>query len=144
MPGPSNPPFKLQALDHVVVRADDYAGMVAFYRDVIGCTLEREVTDFSLTQLRAGDSLIDIVDAAGPLGKKGGASPDHDAPNMDHFCVQVLPWDAETILEHLRAHGATASSPERRYGALGYGPSIYVQDPEGNTLELKGPPSKDG
>jgi len=28
----------------------------------------------------------------------------------------------------------------RRYGAEGQGPSIYIQDPDGNTVELKGPP----
>jgi glyoxylase I family protein len=126
-------------IDHVVVRARDLGTMVAFYRDVLGCQVEREVENLQLIQLRAGNSLIDIVDAAGELGRKGGRAPD-GAPNMDHFCVQVDPWDATAITEHLKRRGLDVGEVVSRYGALGQGPSIYVQDPEGNTVELKGPP----
>lgn len=125
----------------MVVRAKDYARVIAFYRDVLGCSVEREVSEMGITQLRAGTALIDVVDATGVLGARGGGVPDHTVPNMDHFCVQVLPWDADAILQHLKSHGVTAGPPESRYGALGYGPSIYAQDPEGNTVELKGPPT---
>ena len=107
---------------------------------MLGCEVERDVPEVGIAQLRAGSSLIDVIDVAGVLGKKGGGKPDHGAPNMDHYCVQVLPWDPEAIREHLLAHGIDAPAPERRYGALGYGPSIYIEDPEGNTVELKGPP----
>jgi glyoxylase I family protein len=125
-------------IDHVVVRVEDLERMVGFYCDVLGCRVERGPGELKLVQLRAGNSLIDLVDVAGPLGRDGGAAPDHAAHNMDHFCVQVEPWDADAIMLHLQEHGVEAGEPVTRYGALGNGPSLYIKDPEGNTIELKG------
>ena len=51
----------------------------------------------------------------------------------------MLPWDGKQILADLKAHGIE-SEIVSRYGAEGSGPSIYLTDPEGNALELKGPP----
>ncbi|MEM7434211.1 MAG: VOC family protein [Myxococcota bacterium] len=136
-------PFDVRGIDHVVIRAEDPERVIAFYRDVLGCEVEREVAEVGITQLRAGSSLIDVIDVAGELGKLGGGAPRRDGPNMDHFCVQILPWDSKAITAHLESHGIDAPEVHRRYGALGYGPSMYVQDPEGNTVELKGPPDAD-
>lgn len=133
-------PINIQAIDHVVLRVNDLENMLAFYTDVLGCRLERMVDEIRLAQLRAGRSLIDLVDVDGPLGRAGGAAPQPDARNMDHFCVQVLPWDIEAIIAHLRAHGIATGGLEQRYGATGQGPSVYLTDPEGNTVELKGAP----
>ncbi len=58
---------------------------------------------------------------------------------MDHVCLQIVPWDSEAILDHLNRNGVPAGDVAARYGADGYGPSIYIKDPEGNTVELKGP-----
>jgi len=129
----------IKAIDHVVIRARDVGGMVAFYRDVLGCPVELVQEDIGLWQLRAGAGLIDLVDVDGKLGREGGAAPGADAHNMDHFCLQVEPWDPDAILAHLKAKGIRAEPPARRYGAEGYGPSIYLSDPEGNRVELKGP-----
>ncbi|MGF1612070.1 MAG: VOC family protein [Kiloniellales bacterium] len=137
---PNQPAITIRRLDHVVIRANDLAKQVAFYRDVLGCRLEKGPGEIGLAQLRAGDSLIDIVDVAGPLGRQGGGAPAMDGPNMDHFCLQVDPWDADAIRAHLARHGVEAGEVVSRYGALGNGPSIYIRDPEGNTIELKGPP----
>lgn len=131
-------PLNLTHIDHVVIRAKDMDKMVAFYRDVLGCRLERGPGELGLAQLRAGLSLIDLVDVNGPLGQQGGEPPDGRAPNVDHICFQVEPWDAELILEHLHQHGVQTGEVEKRYGASGMGPSIYLDDPEGNQLELKG------
>ncbi len=124
-------PFAMRGLDHVVIRCRDLPRMLAFYRDVLGCPVERVVESIRLTQLRAGSALIDLVDAA--------AAPP-EGRNMDHFCLTVQPFEPDAILAHLAANGFSADAPKRRYGAEGYGPSIYVDDPEGNTVELKGPP----
>ncbi len=133
-------PFTLQRLDHVVLRVRDMAAMQAFYCEVLGCTVERRQDDIGLLQLRAGDSLIDLVDVAGELGREGGAAPGAEGHNMDHLCVQVLPFDRTAIEAHLSAHGVEMGDFGSRYGALGQGPSQYVLDPEGNRVELKGPP----
>lgn len=128
-------PILIAGLDHVVLRVRDTDRMVAFYRDVLGCAVEREVTGASLIQMRAGASLIDLV----TVSADGGAVAAGPG-NMDHFCVRVLPFDETAIRRHLAFHGVDAGATERRYGAEGSGPSIYIQDPEGNTVELKGPP----
>lgn len=132
--------IRIGGLDHVVLRANDMEAMVAFYRDVLGCAVERELSpDFGLVQLRAGRSLIDIVSVKGKIGRAGGAGPGKEGRNMDHFCVRVEDFDAQAIRAHLARFGVHAGPVEMRYGAEGNGPSIYVQDPEGNTVELKGP-----
>ena len=125
-------------LDHVVLRVRDLDAMLAFYRDTLGCPIEREL-DIGLVQLRAGASLIDLVPVDSELGRTGGGPPGGPR-NMDHFCLQVEPFDEESIRRVLAGRGYEAGPVEARYGALGDGPSIYVQDPEGNTVELKGPP----
>ena len=125
-------------LDHVVLRVRDLDAMLAFYRDTLGCPIEREL-DIGLVQLRAGASLIDLVPVDSELGRKGGGPPGGPR-NMDHFCLQVEPFDEDEIRRVLASRGYEAGPVEARYGALGDGPSIYVEDPEGNTVEFKGPP----
>ncbi len=132
--------FTVQGIDHVVIRVRDVEVMILFYQDVLGCPVERRLDDLGLVQLRAGGSLIDLVDAAGELGQKGGAAPGAEARNMDHFCLRIDPFDEAQIRAHLGAHGIEAGELATRYGAEGVGPSLYIQDPEGNTVELKGPP----
>ena len=132
--------FTVQGIDHVVLRVVDVEVMILFYQDVLGCAVERRLDDLGLVQLRAGGSLIDLVDAAGELGQKGGAAPGAEARNMDHFCLRIDPFDETQIRAHLGAHGIEAGDLATRYGAEGVGPSLYIQDPEGNTVELKGPP----
>jgi len=130
----------IKQLDHLVLRVTDLPAMMQFYTQVIGCPVEKIQENLGLYQLRAGSSLIDLVPIDGPLGQKGGAAPGAEGRNLDHFCLQVEPFDADAIIAHLRAHGADPAPVASRYGAKGQGPSIYVADPEGNVLELKGPP----
>jgi catechol 2,3-dioxygenase-like lactoylglutathione lyase family enzyme len=132
--------IQLAAIDHVVFRVKDMGAMIGWYGEVLGARVEREVPELGLVQLRAGDALIDFVDAGGKLGRQGAAAPGGDGHNVDHVCLRVLPWDGEAILAHLAAHGIADAKIASRYGAEGQGPSIYLADPEGNGLELKGPP----
>lgn len=134
------PPFRLLQLDHVVLRVRDVPAMVRFYRDVLGCSVERVQEAIGLTQLRAGASLIDLVDVDGKLGRMGGAAPGAEGRNMDHLCLRAEPFDRDAILAHLHAHGVRVGDFGSRYGAEGEGPSQYLFDPEGNLVELKGPP----
>jgi glyoxylase I family protein len=132
--------LKIRHLDHLVLRVTDLRAMMAFYTDVLGCSVEKVQEALGLYQLRAGAALIDLVPVDGPLGAKGGAAPGREGRNLDHFCLRVEPFDAEAITAHLRGHGADPAQVASRYGAEGQGPSIYVADPEGNVVELKGPP----
>jgi catechol 2,3-dioxygenase-like lactoylglutathione lyase family enzyme len=137
----SLPPFEALGLDHLVLRIRDEARMLDFYTRVLGCHEERRLAELGLVQLRAGRSLIDFVRVDGPLGRAGGAAPGATARNVDHFCLRIEPFDAAAIEAHLVAHGVPVGKIETRYGADGYGPSLYLPDPEGNTVELKGPPA---
>jgi len=132
----------VKGLDHVVIRARDAENLIRFYCDVLGCRIERRASpELGLTQLRAGASQIDILNADGKLSRKKGALPGAEGHNMDHFCVQVDPFDEAEIFKHLTQHGVSFGEVETRFGAEGLGPSLYFDDPEGNTVELKGPPS---
>ena len=132
----------LRGLDHLVLRVADLERMLAFYCGALGCTVERRVERLGLVQLRAGSALIDLVPVDGPLGRAGGAAPGREGRNLDHFCLRVAPFDEGAIRAQLRAHGVDAGPLETRYGAEGEGPSLYVADPEGNVVELKGPPTR--
>lgn len=131
-------PIDIVLIDHVVLRTKHLNRMIAFYRDVLGCPVEREAGATGLAQLRAGGSLIDILDIS------RSSDPDdnvvHDAGNMDHVCLQLKHWDEKAIADHLRRHSVTAGDVVLRYGAKGSGPSMYISDPDGNVVELKGDP----
>lgn len=126
-------------IDHVVLRVKDLERSMAFYCDVLGCSEVRRVETLGLYQFRAGAAMIDLVPLDGELGRKGGAGPQAEGRNMDHFCLRVEPFDGEAIAAHLRQHGVACGKVEQRFGAEGNGPSLYIQDPDGNVVELKGP-----
>ena len=133
--------FRILRLDHIVLRIRDLAAALAFYCDTLGCTVEKRQDAIGLIPLRAGDALIDLVPIDGKLGRAGGAAPAAEARNVDHFCLRIEPFDGEAIIAGLRARGIDVdAAPAQRYGADGEGPSIYLRDPDGNTVELKGPP----
>lgn len=125
-------PFTIVGLDHIVLRARDPEALERFYIDVLGCTLE--LRQGKLAQLRAGHALIDIVP-----DDEAVASTRMAAANLDHLCLRIEPFDATAIARHLTAHGVACGDEASRYGAEGRGPSIYLNDPEGNGVELKGP-----
>lgn len=139
--------FHILGLDHVVLRVRDVPRMTRFYCDVLGCGVERVREDLGLTQLRAGQSLIDFIAIGGERGLQAGrnaqANPARGGEdgNMDHLCLRIEPFDPAALTAHLIKHGVVPGETKRRYGADGYGPSVYISDPEGNTVELKGPPA---
>ena len=122
--------FRIVGLDHVVVRTRDLERMVAFYRDALGCVEERRLDRLSLVQMRAGRSMIDLIAGRGA----------ETAGNMDHLCIRIEPFDAAAIRAQLGRFGVEIGEVVGRYGAEGDGPSVYLNDPEGNVIELKGPP----
>ena len=132
-------PIKVAGFDHIVLRVRDKSGMLEFYCDVLGLALDRDRPDIGLTHVRCGPQMIDLVTLDGPIGKMGGAAPGVEGRNLDHFALQVRPFDEAAIRAHLAAHGVEVVEEGQRYGADGTGFSLYVRDPEGNLVELKGP-----
>jgi catechol 2,3-dioxygenase-like lactoylglutathione lyase family enzyme len=133
-------PIALQGFDHIVLRIRDKPRMIAFYTEVIGGSLDRDRPELGLTHIRLGRDLIDLVALDGPLGRLGGAGPGAEGRNLDHFCLRVAGFDEAAIRTHLARHGVEVVDAGERYGAAGDGPSLYVRDPEGNMVELKGQP----
>ena len=131
--------FAIIGIDHVVLRVADAERAIRFYCDVLGCHEERRLEDIGLYQLRAGAALIDIVPVESEIGRAGGAGPGAEGRNLDHFALRIEPFDEAALRAHLAAHGVAAGEVSKRYGAEGEGPSLYIKDPDGNTVELKGP-----
>ena len=131
--------LKLAGIDHVVLRVRDLEKMTRFYCDVLGAASVAHRPEFGMTHLRAGAAMIDLVAVDGPLGRRGGAAPASEGRNMDHLCLRVDPFEQDAIVAHLKKHGVKVGEVRRRFGAEGNGVSIYLADPEGNTVELKGP-----
>jgi catechol 2,3-dioxygenase-like lactoylglutathione lyase family enzyme len=127
-------PFAVQGIDHIVLRVQRLQRSLVFYRDVLGCPIEREQAELGLTQLRAGRSLIDLVTLDGPLG---AGAPPGAGRNLEHFCLTVAPFEEAAVVAWLRARGVVVQEPGSRYGAQGEGRSFYIEDPDGNRVELK-------
>jgi glyoxylase I family protein len=129
----------IRGIDHVVLRVRDIERTRKFYCDVLGATHVAYRPEFGMSHLRIGAAMIDLVEVDGPLGKPGGAPAGKEGRNMDHLCLRVEPFDQDAIVAHLRKHGVNVGAIRDRFGAEGNGVSIYLNDPEGNTVELKGP-----
>lgn len=133
-------PIAVAGFDHIVLRIRDKAAMLGFYEGVLGLSVDRDRPELGLTHVRLGAQMLDLVTVDGVIGRLGGAGPGAEGRNLDHFAVQVDPFDEPAIRAHLAASGVSIVEEGDRYGATGDGYSLYVRDPEGNTVELKGPP----
>jgi extradiol dioxygenase family protein len=129
--------IQVAALDHLVLRVADLDRAIKFYGEVLGCHVERRLEEPKLVQLRAGASMIDLV----PAGV-APQSAEAVGRNLDHFAVRIATFDFPALATHLKRHGIAVGEVRRRYGAEGYGSSLYITDPDGNVVELKGPPEK--
>ncbi len=130
--------IKPKAIDHIVLRTDRYQELIDFYCNVLGCTVERVLSEeFGLTQLRAGNALIDIVDVDRKIGKSGGSAPQEKGNNVDNFCLQIGPFEEHELKAYLEKCGVACGEFQDRYGAQGMGRSIYLKDIAGNTIELR-------
>lgn len=121
--------LEIRGIDHVVLRVRDMQAMRRFYCEVLGAAHVAYRPEFRMSHLRVGASMIDLVEVDGPPGGQ----------NMDHLCLRVEPFDPAAIVAHLRTHDVAIGEIRERFGAEGNGISIYLRDPEGNVLELKGP-----
>lgn len=135
----SEPPFQVEGIDHVLLVVDDMAKALAFYGDVLGCPVQTRLPQFAMMQLRAGNALVDLVDISTPEG--AWAKTPENGRNMDHLCLAVDRFPEAELRGHLAAHGVAIVEEGQRGGAAGIGPSFYVRDPAGNTIEIKGPPT---
>ena len=135
----SSPPFRLRGLDHVVLLVRDMERAKHFYCDIVGCSLDRDLPQYGMAQLRAGDSLIDLVDISTEAGAWGRPQVE-GGRNVDHICLATAGFEPEALRAHLAANGVEVVEEGVRYGATGDGYSIYFNDPFGNQVEIKSAP----
>src|SRR3979490_2544082 len=100
----SDPPFAVKGIDHIVLRVRALPRALVFYRDVLGCSVERQQPQLGLPRRRAGRSLIDLVPLDGPLGRSP-AAPGPGGPNLDHFCLGLAPFREADLSAWLAASG---------------------------------------
>ena len=124
--------MKIGGFDHLVLRVNDLDSALSFYTEALGLEplrvdeFHRGEVPFPSVRISA-DSLIDLV----PKARMPGSN------NVDHFCL-VVEGDLDGLASELQARGVEVMGESgRRWGAHGWGNSIYVADPEGNTIELK-------
>ena len=133
------PPYALEGIDHILLLVSGMHDALRFYCDVLGCRIESELPEFSMVQLRAGSALIDLVDVGASAGK--WALPEiPGGRNLDHVCIAITACDEQDLRDYLAAHDTKIVEERLHKGARGNSLSIYVRDPSGNTIELKGPP----
>ena len=132
-------PNAVLGIDHVVLRVSDLAASIDFYKRVLGARIERQLKSPRIVQLRIGTSLLDLVP-----GRKGRRKSSHPWANLDHFAVRVASFDPAALRRKLARFGIEPGPVAERYGAEGYGPSVYFDDPDGNTVEFKGPAIRPG
>jgi catechol 2,3-dioxygenase-like lactoylglutathione lyase family enzyme len=125
--------IRVTGLDHVVLRTKQIDRVLAFYRDVLGCPVERTIEPLGLYQLRAGGALVDVIDSNVWTAAEAGPGES----KYDHFCLAVAADRPEDVTAVLDAAGIEHGDPAERYGATGNGTSIYAIDPDGRTVELK-------
>jgi glyoxylase I family protein len=130
------PPFELRAIDHVVLIVDDLEAAVKWYAEVVGAVEEHSLREFGMVQLRAGASMIDLVDAASKEGK-WARPPVEGGRNLDHLCLEVGPVTKQAMKSHLTRHGLEIEEEGLRMGAKGQGYSWYIRDPWDHQIELK-------
>jgi len=133
-------PIHIKKLDHIVLLVSNIAKSIHFYRDILGCPEAR--VSKGLFQYQAGDSMIDLVVTEHKQNAPYKTQSSQIDRNVDHFALTLSDFNKEAIIAYLKKFGIRIERSGRRFGAQGYGPSVYIKDPDGNFVELKGPPEE--
>ena len=120
--------FTVACIDHIVLQTNQLEKMLYFYCNILKCKVERVQKDFHLTQLRAGNSIIDLIEVDYPIAK--------DHRNLAHFCLRITPFDFKELEQYFKKHNVPIINYNKRYNAQGYHWSFYLLDPENNEVKL--------
>ncbi|QBJ89085.1 VOC family virulence protein [Streptomyces seoulensis] len=124
--------MRVIAFDHLVLNVADIERSLSFYTGPLGLVPVR------VEEWRAGEApfpsvrvspttLIDLVEVSHGRGLEGS--------NVDHICLVVEPLDWQQSIES--GTFTVLDGPGKRFGARGIADSVYVQDPDGNIVELR-------
>jgi len=118
--------FRITGLDHIVVKCRDVEASIEFYCGTLGLEPVR------VDEWRRGEALFPSARInASTIIDLFGAEP--DGSNIDHVC---LVFDGDTI-DALEERFPDGNRGDGLFGAQGYASSLYIKDPDGNTVELR-------
>ena len=134
--------MRVKQLDHLNLSVRDFDETVDWYRRVFGFELvEDGVQDDGVRWgiIRGGDALLCLYEHGDYAFADRFDLEDRKLHGVSHFALRIDGFDEQAIRAQLAAEGVEATEVGQRYGAEGIGPSLYLADPDGNTIELKGP-----
>ena len=125
-------------IDHVVMYSGDSERTIAFYRDVLGCTIELEDEWRSgrmpVFRLRFNpDHYVNVHPSGAVLTPRAGTA----APGGLDICFRTS-LTSDEVVERFTSHGVPVEvGPVPRRNAVGAeSVSVYVRDPDGNLVEV--------
>ncbi|MGW8379410.1 VOC family protein [Streptomyces sp. ODS28] len=124
--------MRVTGFDHLVLNVADVERALAFYCGPLGLDPVRVEewragkVPFPSVRVSQG-TIIDLVQEDGDGGAEGA--------NVDHFCLVVEPLDWQRVVDSGKF--TVVDGPGERFGARGNAQSLYVLDPDGNTIELR-------
>ncbi|MEU5212463.1 VOC family protein [Streptomyces sp. NPDC020742] len=139
--------MRVKDFDHLVLAVRDIERSLAFYCGPLGLEPVR------VAEWRAGTApfpsvrispatIIDLIsrpedapDGSDTADGSEGPEGSKAVSNVDHICLVVDPLDWQEVIDS--GTFTVLDGPGTRYGARGEAQSIYVQDPDGNTVELR-------
>ena len=130
--------IEIRGLDHVVLRVSDLARSLRFYVELLGCSEERRSDALGLVQLRAGASLIDLIDVSSPLGKLGGPAAGAQARNVDHIALQLAHFDAARIARSSRHSASSRATSRSATARSGWGRRCTCATPTATSSSSRG------
>ncbi|MGW0434109.1 VOC family protein [Micromonospora sp. NPDC003197] len=120
--------LRVKAFDHLVLNVEDVERALDFYCGLLGLEPVR------VDEWRAGKVGFPSVRVSAETIIDFFAGPRSDS-NVDHICLTVEPLDWQEVIDS--GVFTVLEGPVGRFGARGRATSIYVRDPDGNTVELR-------
>ena len=122
--------MKVNKIDHLVLTTSDIEQTINFYTTILG--MELISVEGGRKSLRFGTQKINLHEA----GQEISPHAKHPLPGSTDLCF-ITATSIQQVVEHLHSSGITPlEGPTKRIGATGPLLSIYIQDPDGNLLEL--------
>ena len=134
-------PLTVTGFDHIVLMVRDQEASLRFYGNILGMEQLRVsdwrqgVAPFPSVRISSA-SIIDLL-------ARGETTTN---TSLDHFCLVIDSNNWPNVIQELESSGVAieGTEPRKRWGALGWGQSILIQDPDGHRIELKRYPSHGG
>ena len=123
--------MKIERIDHLNITVADIDRSIAFYKKVLG--MEAEMIGEGRAALLFGQQKIHLDLASGPMAPKGPEAAEKRMPA--HICF-VTEAPVSEIAAHLAECGVPVRMQGPRAGAIGTIQSVYIDDPDGNSVEI--------